>query len=179
MTLTSPSMPSAADSLDSSSPDSSSPDASLAVAAATDVSELAVRLDAAVQGIRSLDPGVQVVAEQFALALDALSRVALTTIVKALRADPRGTELLFELLDDEAVRMLLGMYGIIRLPDPEQAQRAAAGLGADGVAPAPAKAGRAFISLDSMLRGPSEQTGGGCGTAGDSCGPESCVCGDH
>ncbi|MHB1172360.1 MAG: hypothetical protein ACYCZY_07655 [Lacisediminihabitans sp.] len=138
------------------------------------------RLDNAVRGIQELSPEDQIVAEEFALALDAVSRQALTTMVRRLRADERGTELLFELVDDPAVRLLLGMHGIIRLPDPEQAERASAGLGADGApAGAAGRAVRTFISLDAMLRGPSASTGGACGTGQSACGPESCGCGGH
>jgi hypothetical protein len=141
------------------------------------LTEFAARLDNAVAGIRDLDPVSHEVAQEFALALDSLSRAALTTIVRRLKADERGAELLFELVDDPAVRMLFGMYGIIRLPDPEQAERASAGTGADGAHAAPAKSARAFISLDSMLRGPASQQDHSCGTGG--CGPDSCVCGEH
>jgi len=137
------------------------------------------RLDQAVSGIQALEPSSRAVAEEFALALDMVSREALTTMVRRMRADPRGTELLFDLVDDPAVRMLLGMYGIIRLPDPEQAERAAAGLGADGTAITPPASVRTFISLDAMLRGPSERSAGSCGTGEDACGPESCGCGGH
>lgn len=139
----------------------------------------AARLDAAVAAIRELDLDSQAVAQEFALALDAVSRSALTTLVRRLKADPRGTELLYELVDDPEIRLVFGMYGIIRLPDPEQADRAAAGTGADGAAPAPAHSSKAFISLDAMFRGPTTSAAHSCGTDGASCGPDSCVCGEH
>lgn len=152
-----------------------------AEAASPDLAATAARLDAAVAGIRELDPLSHAVAQEFALALDALSRSALTTMVRRLRADERGSELLFELVDDAEVRMLLGMYGIIRLPDPTQAEKASSGVGADGSMPAPASAPRAFISLDAMLRGPSpvDAAAHSCGTGASACGPESCSCGGH
>lgn len=148
-------------------------------AAADALTAGAARLDAAVAAIRGLDLDAQAVAQEFALALDALSRSALTTMVRRLKADPRGTELLYDLVDDPEVRLVLGMYGIIRLPDPEQADRASTGAGADGSAPEPARAPRAFISLDAMFRGPSPVEAHACGTEGAACGPESCVCGEH
>ncbi|WP_300590902.1 hypothetical protein [Microbacterium sp.] len=133
----------------------------------------AARLDAAVAAISRLDPDSRAVAEEFALALDALSREALTTIVRALREDPRGKELLFDLVDDPAVRMLLGMHGIIRMPDPAAT--------AEATAPAPAASARpvAFVSLESLLRGPSAAPTGACGTGASACGPEGCGCGGH
>jgi hypothetical protein len=133
----------------------------------------AARLDAAVAAISRLDPDSRAVAEEFALALDALSKEALTTIVRALREDPRGKELLFDLVDDPAVRMLLGMHGIIRMPDPAAT--------AEATAPAPAASARpvAFVSLESLLRGPSAAPTGACGTGASACGPEGCGCGGH
>ncbi len=136
----------------------------------------AARVDAAVTEISHLPPDARAVAEEFALALDALSKEGLTAIVRALRADPRGTELLFELVDDPAVRMLLGMHGIIRMPDPAATPQATS----PGVAHAsePARA-VAFVSLESMLRGPRPVASGACGTGESACGPESCGCGGH
>lgn len=133
----------------------------------------ASRLDAAVAAISRLDPDSRAVAEEFALALDALSKEALTTIVRALRQDPRGKELLFSLVDDPAVRMLLGMHGIIRMPDPAAT--------AEATAPAPTASARpvAFVSLESLLRGPSAAPTGACGTGASACGPEGCGCGGH
>lgn len=133
----------------------------------------ASRLDAAVAAISRLDPDSRAVAEEFALALDALSKEALTTIVRALREDPRGKELLFDLVDDPAVRMLLGMHGIIRMPDPAAT--------AEATAPAPTASARpvAFVSLESLLRGPSAAPTGACGTGASACGPEGCGCGGH
>lgn len=140
------------------------------------------RLDQAVAGIQELPGEQRAIAENFALALDSLSREALTTIVRTLKADPRGKELLFELVDDETVRFLLGMHGIIRLPDPEQAERVRDGVGEDGSVAAPPQK-RAFFSLESMLRGPRE-AGGSCGCGGAAADPNgdpqaACGCGGH
>lgn len=134
----------------------------------------AARLDAAVADISRLDPDSRAVAEEFALALDALSKEGLTTIVRTLRDDPRGKELLFELVDDPVVRMLLGMHGIIRMPDPAATAEATAPTPAVD-APRPV----AFVSLESLLRGPSAAPTGACGTGAGACGPEGCGCGGH
>jgi hypothetical protein len=69
--------------------------------------------------------------------------------------------------------MLLGMHGIIRMPDPAAT--------AEATAPAPAASARpvAFVSLESLLRGPSAAPTGACGTGASACGPEGCGCGGH
>ncbi|WP_434968900.1 hypothetical protein [Microbacterium sp. bgisy207] len=134
----------------------------------------AARLDAAVADISRLDPASRAVAEEFALALDAVSKDGLTAIVRRLREDPRGKELLFELVDDPAVRMLLGMHGIIRMPDPSATAEATA----PAAAPNSTRA-VAFVSLESLFRGPGAVSAGACGTGAGSCGPEGCGCGGH
>lgn len=85
--------------------------------------EIAARLDEASRATQDLDPlPRQLLADQVE-ALNALHRNGLLTIVRALKDDPRGKELLFELVDDPGVRMLLAMHGIIR-PDPMVAAEA-------------------------------------------------------
>lgn len=78
---------------------------------------LAERLDDTTRATQDLDPlPRQLLADQVE-ALNALHRNGLRTIVRALKDDPRGKELLFELVDDPGVHMLLAMHGIVR-PDP-------------------------------------------------------------
>lgn len=79
--------------------------------------EVAGALDAATAAMADLDPAARQVATGAVDALNALHRVALTTMVRRLKADPRGKELLFELVDEPEVRMVLALHGIIR-PDP-------------------------------------------------------------
>ncbi|MDO5502324.1 MAG: NifU family protein [Actinomycetia bacterium] len=81
------------------------------------VETLGARLDAADAAVRALAEADRAVAEELAASLKELGTTALTTIVRALRADERGRELLFELVDDPVVRMSLLVHGIIR-PDP-------------------------------------------------------------
>lgn len=90
------------------------------------IEALAGRLDAAMSRVAELDaPGRELVDELLA-SLNDLHKQGLTTVVRTLKDDPRGKELLFDLVDDPAVRMVLGMHGIIR-PDPVTlAQRAIA-----------------------------------------------------
>jgi len=82
-----------------------------------ELEQLASALDAAVEELEGLDAGPRAVADRLKAALDDLHRAALVHIVRGLRADERGTELLFELVDDPAVRIVMLSHGLIR-PDP-------------------------------------------------------------
>jgi nitrite reductase/ring-hydroxylating ferredoxin subunit/Fe-S cluster biogenesis protein NfuA len=64
--------------------------------------------------VAELEPDARRAATDAVDALGALHRSALTTVVRRLREDPRGKELLFELVDDPEIRMVLAMHGIIR-----------------------------------------------------------------
>lgn len=79
--------------------------------------ELAGRVDAAVAALDDLDPAARTVAEELKDAVEAIHRAGLVTIVQAMRADDGARAVLFELVDDPAVRLLLSLHGIIR-PDP-------------------------------------------------------------
>jgi Fe-S cluster biogenesis protein NfuA/nitrite reductase/ring-hydroxylating ferredoxin subunit len=88
------------------------------------VEELAESIDAAMAALTEVDRLGKRVAEDLKAALDDTHRAAIVHIIRALRADDRGKELLFELVDDPVVRMVLLMHEIIR-PDPmTQAQSA-------------------------------------------------------
>ncbi len=82
-----------------------------------DVEVLAQRLDAALTEVTALDGAARVAAEKLKSALEDVHRAMLVPVVRALRDDPRGRELLFELVDDPRVRMVLLMHGLVR-PDP-------------------------------------------------------------
>lgn len=71
-------------------------------------------LDRVMARARELDPEARHVFEDAKGALDRLHKDGLTTIVRHLRSDERGRELLYELVDDPGVRMILAMHGIIR-----------------------------------------------------------------
>lgn len=88
------------------------------------VEDLASALDAATARLAETDRLGRQVANELKDATDAVHRAALVHIVRALRADPRGKELLFDLVDDPSVRMALLLHGIIR-PDPMTQARAA------------------------------------------------------
>ncbi len=77
----------------------------------------AARLDEAMARVQTLGDDERAVLTELLESLDALHKDALTTIVRRLRDDDRGRELLYALVDEPEVRMVLSMHGIIR-PDP-------------------------------------------------------------
>ncbi|MEM9037461.1 MAG: NifU family protein [Actinomycetota bacterium] len=79
--------------------------------------EIAERVDRAIERIDELGESDREVVTELQDAVAAFHREPLVTIVRRLRSDPRGRELLFELVDDPGVRALLSVHGIIR-PDP-------------------------------------------------------------
>jgi Fe-S cluster biogenesis protein NfuA/nitrite reductase/ring-hydroxylating ferredoxin subunit len=89
-----------------------------------EVEELAGALDEAIAAVELLDGPQRVVADAMRSALDDVHRAVLVRVVRSLKADERGRELLFELVDDPRVRMVLLMHGLIR-PDPLTAAREA------------------------------------------------------
>lgn len=80
---------------------------------------LAEQVDRAVEAIDSLAPDAREKSFALKTAIEAFHRAGLATIVRRLKADGRGNELLFELVGDPAVRVLLALHGIVRLPEPE------------------------------------------------------------
>jgi len=78
---------------------------------------LAARVDAALAKVNALPAPVQVVAIELKDALDALHRQGLARIITDLRADPRGRELLFALVDVPEVLTLFHLHGLVRQPD--------------------------------------------------------------
>ena len=79
--------------------------------------ELAKRVDDAMAALDELDPTARAVAEELKAAVEAVHRAGLVTMVQAMRADDGARTVLFDLVDDPAVRLLLSLHGIIR-PDP-------------------------------------------------------------
>jgi Fe-S cluster biogenesis protein NfuA/nitrite reductase/ring-hydroxylating ferredoxin subunit len=78
--------------------------------------EFARQVDDAVSAVEQLEPAARAAALELKAAIEAFHRPALVQIVRRLRADPRGKELLFELADDPSVRAVLALQGIIRPP---------------------------------------------------------------
>jgi nitrite reductase/ring-hydroxylating ferredoxin subunit len=85
-----------------------------------DLESLAGRVDHAIEALAGLDEPAREKAMAVREAIEAFHRLGLTTIVKRLKEDPRGKEILFELVDDPGVRALLAMHGIIRSAPPSE-----------------------------------------------------------
>ena len=81
-----------------------------------DFEELAQSVDQAMEEARKLQEPDRAVAKRLKEAVEALNKHILVKIVRHLKSDERGKELLFELVDDHAVRAAFMMHGIIK-PD--------------------------------------------------------------
>ncbi len=88
--------------------------------------ELAAAVDDAAAAVADLEPEARAAAEQLQRAIEAFHKPALTTIVRTLRDDPRGKELLFALVDEPEVRAVLALQGIIRADPATRANQALA-----------------------------------------------------
>lgn len=82
-----------------------------------DLEQIAARVDVALAKVNALPAPVQVVAMELKEALDALHKQGLTQLIKGLRADPRGHELLFALVEEPAVLTLFQIHGLVKAPD--------------------------------------------------------------
>lgn len=76
---------------------------------------LAEQVDRAMAEVRALDEDARNRAVALKQAVEAFHKAGLTTIIQRLKADPRGKELLFELVDDPLVYALFAMHGLVRL----------------------------------------------------------------
>ncbi|WP_322758946.1 NifU family protein [Frankia sp. Cr2] len=75
---------------------------------------LSEALDEAATAVQRLEPAARQQAEQLRHAVEALHGSGINAIVRTLRSDPRGRELLFELTDDPVVHLLFSVHGIIQ-----------------------------------------------------------------
>lgn len=81
-----------------------------------DLEALAARVDHVAADVLGLDADSRARALALKEAIEAFHRLGLTTLVRRLKADERGRELLCELVDDPGVRALFLMHGIVRPP---------------------------------------------------------------
>ena len=81
---------------------------------ADDLESLAELVDQATSEVQKLDDDSRTLALNLKRAVEAFHKAGLTRIVRRLKDDPRGKELLFELADDPLVYALFVMHGIIR-----------------------------------------------------------------
>lgn len=85
-----------------------------------DLTRLAEQVDRAIAEVSALEPEIRAKALALKSIIEEFHRSGLTAIVRKLKADPRGKELLFELADDPRVYALLTLHGIVRTPPPEE-----------------------------------------------------------
>lgn len=90
--------------------------------------ELAAAVDEAVRDVADLEPEARAAAERLQEVIEAFHRPALVSIVRTLRDDPRGKELLFDLVDQPEVRAVLALQGIIKADPLTRANQALAGV---------------------------------------------------
>ncbi len=90
----------------------------------TDFDALARRVDEAIAAIAALDEPAKARATELKDAIEAFHKLALAQMVRALKADPRGKELLFDMVDTPEIRALLTMHGILRADPLTRAARA-------------------------------------------------------
>src|SRR4051794_1543872 len=76
--------------------------------------ERAAAVDAALTSVAAMDERNRRTATELQTAIEAFHKDALVTIVRTLKQDARGKELLFDLVDDPAVHAVLALHGIIR-----------------------------------------------------------------
>ncbi len=88
-----------------------------------DLEGLAQQVDQALAQVQKLEGPARTAALDLKRAIEAFHKLGLTQIVRRLKADPRGKELLFELVDEPSVYALFAMHGIVRADVATQAAR--------------------------------------------------------
>lgn len=77
--------------------------------------EVAERIDKALKAVEKIENDeAKMHALGLKTAIEEFHKIALTSIVKKLKSDERGKELLFELVDDPAVLAVLQLHGIVK-----------------------------------------------------------------
>lgn len=84
--------------------------------AAVDLQDLAKRVDTAVEAVRDLKGEPREKALAMKTAIEEFHKNGLTQVIQLLKADPRGKELLFDMIDQPEIYAMLSMHGLIR-PD--------------------------------------------------------------
>jgi nitrite reductase/ring-hydroxylating ferredoxin subunit/Fe-S cluster biogenesis protein NfuA len=79
-----------------------------------ELERLAEQVDTAAAAARALEGAASAKALALKDAIEAFHKAGITRIVQRLKSDPRGKELLFELVDDPLVYALFSMHGIVR-----------------------------------------------------------------
>ena len=76
--------------------------------------QLAQRVDEAIAEVQAMEPEMRARAMNLKSTIEEFHKVGLTHIVKSLKQDERGKQLLFELVDEPTVYALFAMHGLVR-----------------------------------------------------------------
>jgi len=117
--------------------------------AAKQIDDLAQRVDDVIAQIQQLPEPARQKALELKSAIEAFHKDGLTRIVRSLKADPRGKELLLELVEDAFVFTLFAMHGIVRTDAATPAMET----------PAPQKVSTGFVPLGDVLAAPGWKNG--------------------
>lgn len=79
-----------------------------------ELADRAQRVDRALAGLAGLDATSRSRADELQAAIEAFHKEGLTRIVRTLKADPRGLELLMGLAEDPEVYALFALHGLVR-----------------------------------------------------------------
>ena len=79
-----------------------------------DLEQLAERVDKAIAEVQTLEPNVRAKAMALKSTIEEFHKAGLTHIVRTLKNDPHGKQLLFEMVDAPTVYALFAMHGLIR-----------------------------------------------------------------
>lgn len=115
-------------------------DTSASSQVASQIDQHAERVDQLTAQARQLTEAARTTALDLKSAIEAFHKEGIIRIVRHLRADPRGKELLLELASDPTVYTLFLMHGIVRSEAPANSPEAKPQAGSSG-----------FVSLQSLL----------------------------
>lgn len=79
-----------------------------------DLEQLAERVDRAIAEVQAMDPAARGKAMTLKSTIEEFHKAGLTQIVRKLKGDPNGKQLLFELVEDPTVYALFTMHGLVR-----------------------------------------------------------------
>lgn len=75
---------------------------------------LAQKVDQAIAEVQAMPADMRAKAMSLKSAIEEFHKVGLTQIVRTLKSDPRGKELLYELVDQPEIYALFSMHGLVR-----------------------------------------------------------------
>ena len=96
----------------------------LPIVTVDDLEQMAERVDKAIAEVQSLEPDVRAKAMALKSAIEEFHKAGLTHMVKTLKNDPNGKQLLFEMVDEPTVYALFAMHGLVRADLKTQVSRA-------------------------------------------------------